>query len=103
MIKIVLLCQYGASTGMLTQKIRQAAAEKGIEAEVNAYSYSDVGKYVDEADVMLLGPQIRFKKDEFEKKYADKNTPFVVIDTLDYGRMNGEGVLNVALQAIENK
>lgn len=103
MVKIVLLCQYGASTGMLTQKIRQAAQERGIEAEVNAYSYSDVEKYVDQADVMLLGPQIRFKKAEFEKKYADKNTPFVVIDTLDYGRMNGEGVLNVALQAIENK
>lgn len=101
MVKIVLLCQYGASTGMLTQKIRQAAQEKGIEAEVNAYSYSDVAKYVDEADVILLGPQIRFKKDEFEKKYADKNTPFVVIDTMDYGRMNGEGVLNSALAAIK--
>ncbi|MBR0420775.1 MAG: PTS sugar transporter subunit IIB [Erysipelotrichaceae bacterium] len=101
MLKLVLLCQYGASTGMLTQKIRQAAKDRGLEAEVNAYSYSDVGKYVDEADVILLGPQIRFKKEEFEKKYADKNTPFVVIETLDYGRMNGEAVLNNALKALE--
>ena len=100
MVKLVLLCQYGASTGMLTQKIRQAAKDRNIEAEVNAYSYSDIGKYIDEADVMLLGPQIRFKKEEFEQKYADKNTPFVVIDTVDYGRMNGEAVLNAALEAI---
>lgn len=101
MIKIVLLCQYGASTGMLTQRIRQAAVDNGVEAEVNAYSYSDVAKYIDEADVMMLGPQIRFMKGEFEEKFADKNTPFVVIDTADYGRMNGEGVLNAALNAVK--
>lgn len=101
MIRIILLCQYGASTGMLSQKIRQAAKDKGIEASVEAFSYSDVDTVVNNADVILLGPQIRFKLAEFQKKYADKNVPFVVIDTLDYGRMNGEGVLNSVLKVLK--
>lgn len=100
MINIVLLCQYGASTGMLTQRIRQAAKDKEVEAKIDAYSYSDVGEVIENADIILLGPQIRFKKDELEKKYADKDVPFVIIDTVDYGTMNGEGVLNTALNAI---
>ena len=101
MIRLVLLCQYGASTGMLAQRIKQAAAKNEIEISVDAYSYTDISKVVDKADVILLGPQIRFKKAEFEKNYASNGVPFVVIETTDYGMMNGENVLNSALEALK--
>ena len=97
MINIVLLCQFGASTGMLADRIKQAAEKAGKEVVVNAYSFSQVGEVIDGADIILLGPQIRFKKAAFEKEYADKQVPFVVIDTVDYGRLNGEGILNKVL------
>jgi len=100
MINIVLLCQFGASTGMLADKIKQAAESMGKEAIVNAYSFSRVGEVVDEADIILLGPQIRFKKAAFEKEYADKNVPFVLIDTRDYGMLNGENIFKSVLKAL---
>lgn len=92
MTNIVLLCQYGASTGMLAAKIREAAEKRGEEAVVNAYSFSDVAQVIDGADIILLGPQIRFKKAAFEKEYADKGVPFMVIDTQAYGMLNGDKI-----------
>lgn len=100
MINIVLLCQFGASTGMLADKIKQAAEKMGKEAIVNAYSFSRIGEVIDEADIILLGPQIRFKKAAFEKEYADKNVPFVLIDTRDYGMLNGENIFKSVLKAL---
>ena len=47
---------------------------------------------------MLLGPQVRFKKKIFDEKYKDKGVEFMVIDTVDYGMMNGEKVFNTVLE-----
>lgn len=40
-------------------------------------------------------------KGQFEKKLAGKNIPLEIIDMLDYGRMNGENVLDQALKLIK--
>ena len=50
---------------------------------------------------MLLGPQVRFKKKTFEEKYADKGIEFMVVDTVDYGMMNGEKVLKTVLEHLK--
>lgn len=44
-------------------------------------------------DVLLLGPQVRFMKAQFEQKLAPKGIPLDVINMQDYGMMNGEKVL----------
>ena len=51
----------------------------------------------------MLGPQVRFLKAQFEGKVAGKNIPVTVIDMKDYGMMNGENVLQTAIQLIEAK
>ncbi|MGO3750062.1 PTS sugar transporter subunit IIB, partial [Vagococcus salmoninarum] len=51
--------------------------------------------------VLLLGPQVRFMKGQFEKKLEPMNIPLEVIDMKDYGMMNGENVLNQALNLIK--
>lgn len=103
MYNIVLLCQWGASTGMVGEKIDEAAKKKGIDVVVNAYAISEIQKVIDKADVILLGPQVRFKMKTLLKDYGHKGVPFVSIEPEDYGRMNGENILNTALKAIENK
>lgn len=49
----------------------------------------------------MLGPQVRFMKGQFETKLADKGIPVAVIDMKDYGMMNGEAVLNTALELMK--
>lgn len=101
MLNIVLACQYGASTGILCENIKHAALAANEEAVVNAYSFTSIGDYIDSADIILLGPQVRFQLNKLMKKYADKNVPFMVIDTQAYGMLDGEKVFLDAKQKID--
>lgn len=91
---------HGASTALLVEKMRDAAKAKGIEAIIDAYSYTALDPVIDSADIVLLGPQLRVKKDALKTKYADKNVPIEVIETSDYGMLRGEKVLEKALNTI---
>ena len=103
MYNIVLLCQYGASTTIVAEKIEQAAKERGIEVVVNAYSASEIDNVIDTASIILLGPQVRFRLKRFQTEYADRNVPIVAMEASDYGRLNGERILDTVLSALENK
>ena len=58
MVKIGLFCAAGFSTGMLVNNMKIAAAEKGLEAEIEAYSQAKLADYAADLDVALLGPQV---------------------------------------------
>ena len=75
--------------------MQKAAEEKGIDADIFAVSASDADNNLEtkNVDVLLLGPQVRFMKAQFEQKLAPKGIPLDVINMADYGMMNGEKVL----------
>lgn len=100
---IMLVCSAGMSTSLLVTKMDKAAAARGIEAEIFAVSASEADNHIESknVDVMLLGPQVRFMKAQFEKKLAGKDIPLEVINMQDYGMMNGEKVLDQALNLIK--
>ena len=52
-----------------------------------------------DADVVLLGPQIRFSKDKIAAQVP--GVPVEAIDMRMYGRMDGQGVLALAQQLME--
>ncbi|HCM89429.1 MULTISPECIES: PTS sugar transporter subunit IIB [Vagococcus] len=97
---IMLVCSAGMSTSLLVTKMEKAAEERGLEADIFAVSASEADGHLEkqEVDVMLLGPQVRFMKAQFEEKLAGKNIPLEVINMSDYGMMNGENVLDAALK-----
>ncbi|EKQ56512.1 MULTISPECIES: PTS sugar transporter subunit IIB [unclassified Clostridium] len=103
MKNVLLVCSAGMSTSLLVSKMQQAADEKGIECNIQAVGESEVKDYIDSADVLLLGPQVRFLLSKFKKSLADKNIEVEVINTVHYGTMNGEKVLERALELMENK
>ena len=92
---IMLVCSAGMSTSLLVTKMQKAAEEKGMEADIFAVSASDADNNLESknVDVLLLGPQVRFMKAQFEQKLAPKGIPLYVINMQDYGMMNGEKVL----------
>ncbi|HFM6128738.1 TPA: PTS sugar transporter subunit IIB [Enterococcus faecium] len=92
---IMLVCSAGMSTSLLVTKMQKAAEEKGMEADIFAVSASDADNNLESknVDVLLLGPQVRFMKAQFEQKLASKGIPLDVINMQDYGMMNGEKVL----------
>lgn len=84
---------------MLVQKMKDSAEERKIDVEILAVSVNSINDYLD-YDVLLLGPQVRFLKDNIAEKV---NMPVIVIDTMDYGMLNGTKVLDNALAEMKGE
>ncbi|MGG1691721.1 PTS sugar transporter subunit IIB [Heyndrickxia ginsengihumi] len=99
---IMLVCAAGMSTSLLVTKMKKAAEAKGLEADIFAVSASEADSVLEQknVDVLLLGPQVKFLKNQFQKKLASKNIPVDSINMQYYGMMNGEKVLEQALSMI---
>ncbi|WP_340034541.1 PTS sugar transporter subunit IIB [Paenibacillus sp. FSL E2-0202] len=102
---IMLVCSAGMSTSLLVTKMQKVVEEKGLDVDVFAKSASEIDITLQEkkVDVLLLGPQVKYMKKQLETRLADKNIPIEAIDMLNYGMMNGEKVLEQAMQLIESK
>ncbi|HGF7284504.1 TPA: PTS sugar transporter subunit IIB [Enterococcus faecium] len=99
---IMLVCSAGMSTSLLVTKMQKAAEAKGIDSDIFAVSASDADNNLvnKDVDVLLLGPQVRFMKADFEKRLEPKGIPLDVINMADYGMMNGEKVLDQEITLI---
>ena len=100
MKRIILVCSAGMSTSLLVSKMEAAAKAKGIDCTINAYGEAQLKNHEDEMDILLLGPQVRFLLNKMKDKFSDRNIPVEVINTVDYGTMNGEKVLKRALELL---
>ncbi|AYW46925.1 PTS sugar transporter subunit IIB [Tetragenococcus osmophilus] len=101
---IMLVCSAGMSTSLLVTKMQKAAEEQEIDSDIFAVSSSEADTQLENKDVnvLLLGPQVLFMKDDYEKRLSPKGIPVDVINMSDYGMMNGENVLQQALNLIDN-
>ncbi len=97
MKKIFLCCAAGMSTSMVVSKMKQAAATKGIEVDITAVGMDEFEATLPNYDCCLLGPQIKYKQAEFKAKGDALGKPVGVINSMDYGMMKGEKILNEAL------
>ena len=100
---IVLICQNGASTAILVEKMLESAKSKKIDVVINAYSEKELESVIDNADIVLLAPQIRHKIKTINEKFGGKGVPFMSIEPMDYGMMDGEKVLGLVLRKLEQE
>lgn len=98
MIKILLFCSAGMSTSMLVSKMRKAAAEKKIEAYIDAFPEAEMANKIEGIDVALIGPQVKFLLPKAKAICDKKGVPVEVINAVDYGMMNGAKVLEHAIK-----
>lgn len=97
-MKIILVCNQGVSTGIVAKKMKEAAAEQGIDLDIKAISDSEVETQAIDCDIILVGPQIRYLA---EKIKGIAKAPVKVIDMRDYGMMNGKKIFNDALDYLK--
>ena len=97
-MNILLVCAAGMSTSLLVNRMNDAAKAKGIELNIEAHPVGSIDSYGEQADVILLGPQVRYELKNVQKSYPDK--PVEVIQMQDYGMMNGAKVLDRALRLL---
>ncbi len=106
MKRVYLFCSAGMSTSMLASKMQGVADQHNLPIEVAAYPDGKIAQIIEEKhpDVILLGPQVKFRFKEISEKFGHMGIPIEVIDSKDYGMMDGEKVLKFAIKLIkENK
>ncbi|MDO4377950.1 MAG: PTS sugar transporter subunit IIB [Erysipelotrichia bacterium] len=101
MINIILCCQQGASTSMLAGSMREEAKKRGLEVQITAYPYTELNDVAPSADIVLFGPQVKYMLKEFAIQLDKINKPYMLIDTVDYGMMDGQAVLNKVLAKLK--
>lgn len=97
MKRITLVCAAGMSTSLMVSKMRLAAVSMGETVKIQAVPESEFAKYADETDVLLLGPQVGYRLNKMKTQYEPKGIKVAIINSIDYGMMNGEKVLKQAL------
>lgn len=100
MKKILLVCSAGMSTSLLVTKMKEAAKQMGEEIEIQALPIAECSTVINEMDIVLLGPQVRFQKPVVEK-LAGGRIPVEVIDMRLYGIMDGKSILTNTLEKIK--
>ena len=101
MKKILLCCAAGMSTSLLVTKMKAAAEAKGIEVEIWAEPIEKAKIEIPKADVILLGPQIKYAFKDLKAIADESGKPIDVINMVDYGMMNGAKVLDFGLNLIK--
>ncbi|WP_440970945.1 PTS sugar transporter subunit IIB [Peribacillus frigoritolerans] len=99
-MNILLCCSAGMSTSLLVNKMEKAAVEEGLSVKIQAVAAMEVRNHINEVDVILLGPQVRYQLNDIKKIGDEKGIPVDTINPMHYGTCNGKEVLRTALQLI---
>src|SRR5690625_533893 len=94
----LLACSAGMSTSLLLTKLEEADEKSAFEVTIWPVGQDKAPKEMEQADVLLIGPQMRFMKKKFSKIAEEVGIPIDVIDSMAYGRVDGEVVLKKALE-----
>ena len=104
-IKVLLVCAGGMSSSMLEDKIRKAAGAAGRDMELKAIDSMRMSLWdfeKDHMDIILVAPQVRFKKRSIAEKAEPLGIVVQDIDTVAYGMMDGEKIFSQVIEAINN-
>lgn len=98
MKNVLLLCSSGLSTSLLVNRVQKIANERDININVSTTSSNTYKQVVDNADIILLGPQVSYMLRQVKK--SAPNTAVAVIDSAAFKRMNGSAVLDHIIELL---
>lgn len=103
MIKVMLVCGGGASSGFLATSMRKAARKKGVTMDIFAKSESEVEHFKDEIQVLLVGPHLEYLSDEIAEKLVGTDVIMSIIEKNIYGALDGEKAVEKVLNLMEER
>lgn len=99
-IRVLLVCGSGASSGFMAGNLRKAAKVRGLNLTVQARSESEIENYIDEIDVLMVGPHLAYVLDEVDDYIGDHDVKVILMRGEYYATLDGEGAVNHLLEHI---
>lgn len=101
MKSILLVCGTGMSSGFMAKNIRMAAKARGLDIRFKARSDSEVEEYIEEIDLLLVGPHLKYMFQDLEEIAEPYGVPVKIINEDAYGALDGDAVLDFALKYLK--
>ena len=103
-LKVLLVCAIGMSSSLLVSKITEEAEAAGVKIDMLAIETPEVARWDFETnymDIVLVAPQVRFKRKSIAKACEPYGTVVEIIDTVSYGMVDGEKIFQQIVAALE--
>lgn len=101
-LKVLLVCGSGASSGFMAANMRKAASEKGYDLTINARGESEIENYIDDIDVLMIGPHLEYILDEIDEYIGDAEVVAILMKPEYYSTLNGEEAINHLLRELKS-
>lgn len=102
-LRILLVCGSGASSGFMAANIRKAAAARGLDTKVVARGEAEIENYIDEIDVLMVGPHLAYILDEVDEYVGDHAVTVIQMQPEYYSTLDGEKAVDHLLAELEAK
>ncbi|MFV0381648.1 MAG: PTS sugar transporter subunit IIB [Breznakia sp.] len=102
-LNVLLVCGSGASSGFMAANMRKAAVKKRVEMSIIARSESEIENYIDEIDVLMIGPHLAYIMDEVEEYIHGENVKVILMKAEYYSTLDGDKAINHLLENIDIK
>lgn len=102
-MNVLLVCGSGASTGFMASSMRKAAKARGFVMDIKARSESEIENYIDEIDVLMVGPHLAYILDDVEGYTQGADLPVILMKPEYYSSLDGEKALNHLLEVMDQR
>ena len=100
-MKIVLVSYSGTSASILKDRMSAWAHANLVDAEIIISSLSGLNEGKEDADIILVGPQVRCALASV-RELVPETIPVLAVDTRDFGMAKGDRVMKEAIAKIES-
>jgi len=96
-MNILLVCNLGMSSGILGNKIVAECEKRGIEAKVWAKPMNQIDDDLENCDVVLISPQVRFIAKDLKKKVSE-NVKVLTLGPSEFGLQKADVIVDNVLK-----
>lgn len=97
-MRVLLVCAGGFSTGLLMKKMKNYWEEQGIDLVIEATSVRVCDEVSDNYEVVLIGPQVGYQLDNIKERTG---LPCAIIPSMDYGIGNCPNIMKLVKEMYE--
>ncbi len=93
-IRILLVCGSGASSGFMAANMRKAAKAKGLDVSVTARSESEIENYIEDIDVLMVGPHLAYLVEDAKELVGDNDVKVILMKGEYYATLDGDRAID---------
>jgi len=82
----------------MAKNIRKIVKERNLDLSFIARSDSEIGEYINDIDMLLLGPHLKYMYKDLSEYARPYNVPVYLIDQKIYGMLDGAALVDFILE-----